>query len=57
MRLITSSLRSQLFAGFAAVQVVFAIGVVVAIVHLSSVSSTLRAGTTRVNAPRGCRRA
>jgi hypothetical protein len=40
MRLITSSRRSQLFAGFAAVQVVFAIGVVVATVHLSGVSST-----------------
>jgi methyl-accepting chemotaxis protein len=49
MRLITSSLRSQLFAGFAAVQVVFAIGVVVAIADLSGVTSTLETGTARVN--------
>ncbi len=48
MRLITSSLRAQLFAGFAAVQIVFAIGVVVAISHVSSISSTLENGTTRV---------
>ena len=48
MRLITSSLRAQLFAGFAAVQIVFAIGVVVAIAHVSSISSTLETGTTRV---------
>src|SRR6201999_4298898 len=48
MRLITSSLRAQLFAGFAAVQIVFAIGVVVAIAHVSGISSTLENGTTRV---------
>jgi methyl-accepting chemotaxis protein len=48
MRLITSSLRAQLFAGFAAVQIVFAIGVVVAISHVSNISSTLENGTTRV---------
>ena len=48
MRLITSSLRNQLFAGVAAVQIVFAIGTVVAIAHLSSLSSTLETGTTRV---------
>jgi len=47
MRIITSSLRGQLLAGFAAVTVVFAIGVVVSISSLSSVTSTLRAGTTR----------
>src|SRR5207302_2776673 len=43
------SLRSQLFAAFAAVTLVFAIGVVVSINSLSSVSKTLQAGTTRVN--------
>src|ERR1700759_3902496 len=48
MRLITSSLRAQLFAGFAAVQIVVAIGVVVAIAHVSTISSTLENGTTRV---------
>src|SRR6202012_3256697 len=48
MRLITSSLRAQLFAGFAAVQIVFALGVVVAIAHVSGISSTLENGTTRV---------
>jgi methyl-accepting chemotaxis protein len=47
MRLISSSLRAQLFAGFAAVQVVFAIGVVVAIAHVSSISTTLETGTMR----------
>jgi methyl-accepting chemotaxis protein len=49
MRLITSSLRSQLFAGFGAIVVVFLIGVALAVSDLSSVTSTLRAGTTRVN--------
>jgi methyl-accepting chemotaxis protein len=49
MRLITSSLRSQLFAAFAAVIVVFGIGVVVSISSLSSVTNTLQLGTTRVN--------
>jgi methyl-accepting chemotaxis protein len=49
MRLITSSLRGQLFAAFAAVQVVFAIGVVIAIAHLSGVTNTLETGTQRVN--------
>jgi methyl-accepting chemotaxis protein len=48
MRLISSSLRTQLFAAFGAVQIVFAIGVVVAIVDLSTVSSTLEGGTARV---------
>jgi hypothetical protein len=48
MRLITSSLRAQLFAGFAAVQIVFAIGVVVAIAHVSSITSTVETGTSRV---------
>jgi methyl-accepting chemotaxis protein len=48
MRIITSSLRSQLFAAFAAVQIVFAIGVVVAIAHLSGVTRTLETGTQRV---------
>ncbi len=48
MRLITSSLRAQLFAGFAAVQIVFAIGVVVAIAHVSSITSTVETGTARV---------
>ena len=48
MRLITSSLRNQLFAAFAAVIVVFGIGVVVAIAHLGSVSNTLQNGTERV---------
>ncbi|HTU97178.1 MAG TPA: methyl-accepting chemotaxis protein [Solirubrobacteraceae bacterium] len=48
MRLITSSLRAQLFAGFAAVQLLFAIGGVIAIVHISTVSSTLETGTTRI---------
>jgi methyl-accepting chemotaxis protein len=49
MRLISSSLRSQLFAGFAAIVVVFLIGVILAVADLSSVTSTLRAGTARVN--------
>jgi methyl-accepting chemotaxis protein len=49
MRLITSSLRNQLFAAFAAVIVVFGIGVVVSITSLSGVSSTLQNGTQRVN--------
>jgi methyl-accepting chemotaxis protein len=49
MRLITSSLRNQLIAAFAAVIVVFGIGVVVSINSLSSVTTTLRAGTERVN--------
>ncbi|MFZ1996626.1 MAG: methyl-accepting chemotaxis protein [Solirubrobacteraceae bacterium] len=49
MHLITSSLRNQLFAAFAAVIVVFGIGVVVSINSLSGVSSTLRAGTQRVD--------
>jgi methyl-accepting chemotaxis protein len=48
MRLITSSLRAQLLAGFAAVTVVFAIGAVVAVSHLSDITGTLRAGTQRV---------
>ena len=48
MRVITSSLRNQLFAAFAAVIVVFGIGVVVAIAHLGSVSHTLQNGTERV---------
>jgi methyl-accepting chemotaxis protein len=48
MRLITSSLRNQLLVAFAAVIVVFGIGVVVSISSLSSVSNTLQAGTTRV---------
>jgi len=49
MRLITSSLRNQLFAAFAAVIVVFGIGVVVSISSLSGVSTTLQNGTQRVN--------
>src|SRR6185312_9337683 len=49
MRLITSSLRTQLFAAFAAVIVVFGIGVVVSISSLSGVSTTLQNGTQRVN--------
>jgi methyl-accepting chemotaxis protein len=48
MRLISSSLRTQLFAGFTAVQIVFAIGVVVAVSHVSSISSTLETGTAHV---------
>jgi methyl-accepting chemotaxis protein len=49
MRLITSSLRNQLFAAFAAVIVVFGIGVVVSINSVSGISTTLQSGTTRVN--------
>ncbi len=48
MRLITSSVRSQLFAAFAAVIVVFGIGVVVSINSVSSVTGTLQSGTARV---------
>jgi methyl-accepting chemotaxis protein len=48
MRLITSSVRSQLFAAFAAVIIVFGIGVVVAINSVSGVTGTLQAGTARV---------
>jgi methyl-accepting chemotaxis protein len=49
MRLITSSLRSQLLAAFAAVIVVFGIGVVVSIASVSGVTSTLQTDTARVN--------
>jgi methyl-accepting chemotaxis protein len=49
MRLITSSLRSQLLAAFAAVIVVFGIGVVVSITSVSGVTSTLQTDTARVN--------
>ena len=48
MRLITSSVRTQLLAGFAAVIVVFAIGVAVSVSSLASVTNTLSNGTTRV---------
>jgi methyl-accepting chemotaxis protein len=48
MRLITSSLRPQLLAAFAAVIVVFGIGVVVSISSLSGVSNTLQNGPARV---------
>jgi methyl-accepting chemotaxis protein len=48
MRLITSSVRSQLFAAFAAVIIVFGIGVVVAINSVSGVTSTLQTDTARV---------
>ena len=48
MRFITSSLRSQLFAAFAAVIVVFGIGVVVSITSVSGLTSSLRTDTTRV---------
>jgi methyl-accepting chemotaxis protein len=48
MRLITSSLRSQLFAAFAAVIVVFGIGVVVSIAGVSGVTSALQSDTARV---------
>src|SRR5579875_3881597 len=49
MRLITSSLRTQLLAGFAAVIAVFGIGVVVTITQLSSITHRLDQGTTRVD--------
>src|SRR6202012_5523103 len=49
MRIITSSLRSQLFAGFALVIAVFGIGVVVAISRLSSITHRLDNGTAQVN--------
>jgi methyl-accepting chemotaxis protein len=48
MRLLTSSLRTQLLAAFALVAIVFAVGSVVSVTSLSSVSNTLRAGTNRV---------
>ena len=48
MRLITSSVRSQLFAAFAAVIVVFGIGVVVSINSVSGLTSSLRTDTARV---------
>ncbi|MGZ4243807.1 MAG: methyl-accepting chemotaxis protein [Solirubrobacteraceae bacterium] len=48
MRFITSTLRNQLLAAFAAVIVVFGIGVVVSVTSLSGVSNTLQAGTARV---------
>jgi hypothetical protein len=41
-------LRNQLLVAFAAVIVVFGVGVVVAIAHLGSVSNTLQNGTERV---------
>jgi methyl-accepting chemotaxis protein len=49
MRLITSSLRSQLFTGFALVIAVFGVGVVVTISRLSSITHRLDSGTSRVN--------
>jgi methyl-accepting chemotaxis protein len=49
MRLLTSSLRTQLLAAFAAVIAVFGIGVVVTITQLSSITHQLDAGTTRVD--------
>jgi methyl-accepting chemotaxis protein len=49
MRIITSSLRSQLFAGFALVIAVFGVGVVVTISRLSSITHRLDNGTTRVD--------
>jgi methyl-accepting chemotaxis protein len=48
MRLITSSLRSQLLAAFVAVIVVFGVGVVVSVSSLAGVTSTLQSGTARV---------
>ena len=48
MRLITSSLRTQLLAGFAAVTLVFAIGAVVSINSLSSITSALHSGSARI---------
>jgi methyl-accepting chemotaxis protein len=48
MRLIRSSLRAQLFAGFAAVTAVFLVGVVVFVSSLSSVTGTLDRGTARM---------
>jgi methyl-accepting chemotaxis protein len=49
MRLLTSSLRSQLFASFALVIAVFGIGVVVTISRLSSITHRLDNGTARVD--------
>jgi methyl-accepting chemotaxis protein len=49
MRTITSSLRSQLLAGFALVTIVFAVGAVISMSKLSSLSSTLQAGATRID--------
>jgi hypothetical protein len=48
MRVITSSLRNQLLAGFGLVTAVFAIGAVVAIISLASLSAALMAGAKRI---------
>ena len=48
MHLITSSLRTQLLAGFAVVTLVFAIGAVIAIHSLASVTGTLQSGSHRM---------
>jgi methyl-accepting chemotaxis protein len=49
MRFITSSLRNQLLVAFGLVTGVFVIGAVVAVVNLSSLSSTLTNGAQRIN--------
>jgi methyl-accepting chemotaxis protein len=48
MRVVTSSLRAQLFAGFAAVTVVFAVGAVIAISSLYNVTTTMHVGSRRM---------
>ena len=50
MRLLTSSLRNQLLAGFALVTAVFLIGAVLSLNGLSTVDSTLQQGTSRLDA-------
>jgi methyl-accepting chemotaxis protein len=49
MRAITSSLRTQLLAGFAVVIAVFGIGVALAITQLTSITHRLDGSTTRVD--------
>jgi methyl-accepting chemotaxis protein len=48
VRFISSSLRNQLLAGFAVVTAVFVIVAVVSVANLVSISSTLTAGSTRI---------
>ena len=49
MRFVTSSLRNQLLLAFGLVTGVFMIGAIVAVINLSSLSSTLTSGAQRIN--------
>jgi hypothetical protein len=49
VRFITSSLRAQILSAFAAVTLVFAVGAVICLGSLSSLSHTLQAGSNRID--------